>query len=106
MIQFTRSLTSLVAGAMFTASLVSCAGGAEAEPAQDDVLDTTSEVVSAEFPGGAAEVMSFIAGEVTYPESARADGVEGKVFVEFTIAENVGSLCVVSAAHKMFMLQT
>ena len=88
MIQFTRSLPSIVAGAMLTASLVSCAGGAEAEPAQDDVLDTTSEVVSAEFPGGAAEVMSFIAGEVTYPESARADGVEGKVFVEFTIAEN------------------
>ena len=88
MIQFTRSLTSIVAGAMFTAWRGSCAGEEEAEPAQDDVLDTTSEVVSAEFPGGAAEVMSFIAGEVTYPESARADGVEGKVFVEFTIAEN------------------
>ena len=28
----------------------------------------------------------FIAGQVTYPESAR-DGVEGKVFVEFTISE-------------------
>ena len=101
MIQFTRSLTSIVAGAMFTASLVSCAGGAEAEPAQDDVLDTTSEVVSAEFPGGAAEVMSFIAGEVTYPESARADGVEGKVFVEFTIAENgaVTNAHVIASLH-------
>ena len=31
--------------------------------------------------------MNFIAGQVTYPESARADGVEGKVFVEFTISE-------------------
>ena len=32
-------------------------------------------------------MMSFIAGEVSYPESAKADGVEGKVFVEFTISE-------------------
>jgi len=32
--------------------------------------------------------MNFIAGEVTYPESAREDAVEGKVFVEFTIDEN------------------
>jgi protein TonB len=73
---------------MFTASLFSCAGGPEAEATQDEALDTTSEVVSAEFPGGAAEVMNFIAGEVSYPESARADGVEGKVFVEFTISES------------------
>ncbi|MDA9863571.1 energy transducer TonB [Flavobacteriales bacterium] len=88
MIRFTRSITGLLAGAMFTASLFSCAGGPEAEATQDETLDTTSEVVSAEFPGGAAEVMNFIAGEVSYPESARADGVEGKVFVEFTISES------------------
>ncbi len=88
MIRFTRSLTGLVAGAFFTASILGCAGGTDAETAQDETLDTTSEVVSAEFPGGAAEVMNFIAGQVTYPESARADGVEGKVFVEFTISES------------------
>ena len=72
----------------FTAFLLTaCAEGAEA-PAQEEAIDTSSEVISAEFPGGAANVMAFIAGEVTYPESAMADSIEGKVFVEFTISES------------------
>jgi len=86
MIRFTRILPALSLWAMGIVLLASCANG-EAEAPAEDTLDTTSEVVSAEFPGGAAKVMEFIAGEVVYPESAKADGVEGKVFVEFTISE-------------------
>ena len=66
--------------------MTACAEVGQADTA-DETLDTTSEVISAEFPGGAAKVMEFIAGQVTYPEAAKADGVEGKVFVEFTISE-------------------
>ena len=64
-------------------------------------MDTTSEVVSAEFPGGAAAVMNFISGQVQYPESAKADGIEGKVFVEFTISESgeVANAHVIESLH-------
>lgn len=84
--RFSRSLSGLTAGALFLLFLVSCAGGAE--HVEDEGISTSSEVVSAEFPGGAAAVIDFIAGKVSYPESAKADGVEGKVFVEFTISED------------------
>jgi TonB family protein len=34
-----------------------------------------------EFPGGAEAMRTYIAGRVRYPEDARADKVEGKVFI-------------------------
>ncbi len=85
MIRFTRSLSGILTGAFAGLLLAGCAEGAEAP--KEEAPETSSEVISAEFPGGAAAVISFIAGEVSYPESAKADGVEGKVFVEFTISE-------------------
>ncbi|MCH1582559.1 MAG: energy transducer TonB [Flavobacteriales bacterium] len=87
MIRSNRLFSCLCAGLLSAVLFVSCADESAADAPQEEALDTTSEVVSAEFPGGAAEVMNFIAGQVTYPESAKADGVEGKVFVEFTISE-------------------
>ena len=83
--------------------LSACASG-EAEAPQGDAqdsMDTTSEVVSAEFPGGAAAVMNFMSGQVQYPESAKADGIEGKVFVEFTISESgeVANAHVIESLH-------
>lgn len=85
MIRFTSFLSVLLlCCAVLTAG---CADGGNATP-QDEAPVTSSEVISAEFPGGAAAVMDFISGQVTYPEAAKADGVEGKVFVEFTISES------------------
>ena len=86
MIRFTRMAFGFSALALTAFMMTACAEGGQTDTA-DDTLDTTSEVISAEFPGGAAKVMEFIAGQVTYPEAAKADGVEGKVFVEFTISE-------------------
>lgn len=88
MIRFTRPAFGLFAAACSLFLLAACAGG-EAETQTDpvDAIDTTSEVVAAEFPGGAGKVMEFISGQVTYPEAAMKDGVEGKVYVEFTISE-------------------
>ena len=88
MIRFTRMTFGFSAAAL-TAFMTACAEGGQADTA-DDTLDTTSEVISAEFPGGAAKVMEFIAGQVTYQEAAKADGVEGKVFVEFTVSRDGG----------------
>ena len=86
MIRFTHRAFGFAAVALSISLLTACAEG-EAPAAQEEETPTPGEVISAEFPGGAAKVMEFIAGEVTYPEAAKADGVEGKVFVEFTIAE-------------------
>lgn len=87
MIRFTRNAFGLSAMALSLSLFTACAEG-EAPAAPEEATPAPGEVISAEFPGGAAKVMEFIAGEVTYPEAAKADGVEGKVFVEFTIAEN------------------
>ena len=54
MIRFTRSLSGVIAGAFAGLLLAGCAEGAEAP--QDEAPDTSSEVISAEFPGGAAAV--------------------------------------------------
>ena len=86
MIRFTRSLSGVIAGAFAGLLLAGCTEALDAY--QDEGRDTSSEVISAEFPGGAGAVMNFISGQVTYPEAAKADGVEGKVFVEFTISES------------------
>lgn len=87
MIRFTRIALGLSAVAFSAFMMTACAEGGEPAENQDQMEETTSDVISAEFPGGAGKVMEFIAGQVTYPEAAKADGVEGKVFVEFTISE-------------------
>ena len=87
MIRFTRIALGLSAVAFTALMMTACAEGGESTDNPNPTEETTSDVVSAEFPGGAGKVMEFIAGQVTYPEAAKADGVEGKVFVEFTISE-------------------
>ena len=74
MIRFTRMAFGFSALALTAFMMTACAEGGQTDTA-DDTLDTTSEVISAEFPGGAAKVMEFIAGQVTYPDAATADGV-------------------------------
>lgn len=72
MIRFTRPLFGMCLAACCALVISSCASGeGEAEAPQDDTMDTSSEVVSAEFPGGAAAVMKFISGAVTYPNPPR-----------------------------------
>ena len=39
----------------------------------------------AEYPGGFEAMSSYIAKSVVYPEKAKAEGVEGKVFVQFVV---------------------
>lgn len=45
-----------------------------------------------EFPGGQRALMSYLSRTLEYPHKAVADGVEGKVLVEFVVCEN-GALC-------------
>ena len=50
----------------------------------------SAEVIP-EYPGGTAAMFEFIQSNVTYPESAKDKGIEGKVFVQFVV-EKDGSL--------------
>ena len=45
----------------------------------------------AEYPGGFEAMSAYISKSIVYPEKAKADGVEGKVFVQF-IVEKDGSV--------------
>lgn len=40
-----------------------------------------------EFPGGAKEMMLYLAKNINYPNDAKAKGIEGKVFVQFIVAQ-------------------
>ena len=45
----------------------------------------------AEFPGGLDSMYAYIQKNLVYPEKAKAEGIEGRVFVTFTI-EKDGSI--------------
>lgn len=38
-----------------------------------------------EYPGGLEKLKQFVAENVSYPEEAKKEGIQGKVFVSFTI---------------------
>ena len=41
-----------------------------------------------EFPGGPSEMMKFLANNLTYPEQARRQKIEGRVFVNFVVEKD------------------
>ena len=41
-----------------------------------------------EYPGGQAGLIAFISENVKYPEKAKAEKIEGKVFVSFIVDKN------------------
>ena len=56
---------------------------------EDTVYNVTAKIP--EYPGGAAELMKFISSNIKYPQSARANNIEGRVFVSFVV-EKDGSI--------------
>lgn len=52
-----------------------------------DISDQVFEIVekNAQPVGGLEQLYQYIAEEITYPESAKKDGLEGKVYVQFII---------------------
>ncbi len=79
---------------------------AVAEPAQGKAMPTIVEeapkpkeveeppmlVVEkrAEFPGGDKALLAFLAENITYPQMARENGIEGKVFLQFVVERDGG----------------
>jgi len=62
-----------------------------AENNQKEVTDNEVFVVVEEipeFPGGEAARLQYIAGNIQYPQSARAKGIEGIVYVTFVVSKD------------------
>ncbi|MCQ2326506.1 MAG: energy transducer TonB [Bacteroidales bacterium] len=65
---------------------------------QDSVVinnDTTDDDVTfvvleeyPEFPGGMEALMDFLSKNIKYPEAAKEQGIEGRVFVTFVVEKN------------------
>lgn len=58
-----------------------------------NVIDDTDPVftlveVMPEFPGGKKALMQYLAENITYPAEAKKEGVQGRVFINFTIEKN------------------
>ena len=47
--------------------------------------------ISPEYPGGFTEMMKFLAKNIVYPQEAKENGIQGKVYAEFVV-RNDGSL--------------
>ena len=50
--------------------------------------DAAEGFATAEFPGGFEAMADYIAKSVVYPEKAKTDGVQGKVFVQFVVEKD------------------
>lgn len=44
--------------------------------------------VMPEFPGGAAEMATYLSGNIKYPEQAKEKGISGRVFINFVIEKD------------------
>lgn len=62
---------------------------AENSADQDQIFTIVEK--AAEYPGGLPELKNFLAGNIHYPPEARAQGIEGVVYVSFVI-EKDGSI--------------
>jgi TonB family protein len=56
-------------------------------PPAPELPPVPSEVVQPTFPGGADKLMDYLAQQIKYPEEARKQKREGKVYIEFVVDE-------------------
>ena len=59
----------------------------------DDITDSADSIyevveVDPEFPGGIESLYKYLAENIKYPEQAKKDGIEGRVFVRFVVEPN------------------
>jgi len=53
------------------------------KPVEPEIYFSVEEMP--EFPGGEKELLKFIASNIKYPEIAKENGVQGRVFVQFVV---------------------
>ncbi len=56
-----------------------------------------------EFPGGVPKMMKFLADNTKYPPAAKANGITGKVFVNFTVGKNgkIRDIKIIRGVHDL-----
>ena len=79
--------------------------GKEEKPNQPGDSTQQREPGKARFPGGHQAMVGYIADNLSYPEEARANGVQGKVVVAFYVLEDgsLDSIHVVNEAKPMLI---
>jgi protein TonB len=78
----------LLLSAIFLTNIAFCQE--EVKVSDDEAIFFVVEV-QPEFPGGMDSMYAFIQKNLIYPEKAKAEGIEGRVFVQFVI-EKDGSI--------------
>lgn len=71
--------------------------------AEQDVIEEESFVVveeMPEFPGGMAKLTEYLAKNIKYPQAARENGIQGRVFVNFVV-ERDGSISNVKVMRSL-----
>ncbi|MBM78558.1 MAG: energy transducer TonB [Crocinitomicaceae bacterium] len=69
-------------------------------PVVEEIFDVVEEMP--EFPGGAAKLYEYLGKNIKYPEMAKENGIQGKVFVKFTVMSDgkIKNVEVVRGVHK------
>lgn len=75
----------LLLSAIFLTNIAFCQN--EVKVSDDDAIFFVVEV-QPEFPGGMDSMYAYIQKNLIYPEKAKAEGIEGRVFITFTIEKD------------------
>jgi TonB family protein len=57
----------------------------QVEQKQEPIYGLSEVEVQPEFPGGMAEMYTYLQGAIHYPDQALKDNVEGKVYIDFIV---------------------
>lgn len=75
----------LLLSAIFLTNIAFCQD--EVKVSDDEAIFFVVEV-QPEFPGGLDSMYAYIQKNLIYPEKAKAEGIEGRVFITFTIEKD------------------
>jgi protein TonB len=72
----------------------------EPEPVVEQIFDVVEE--NPEFPGGEGAMFKFLNENIKYPEMAKENGIQGKVFVQFVVWKDgtIRDVKIVKGVHK------
>ncbi len=72
----------------------------EPEPVVEEIFDVVEE--NPEFIGGMAKLYEYLGKHIQYPEMAKENGIQGKVFVQFVVWKDgtIKDVKVVKGVHK------
>ena len=70
------------------------------KPKEEEIFVAVEQ--QAEFPGGQAALMKWLGNNIRYPESAQANGVQGRVIVKFVVEKDgsIGATTIVKGVDK------